>query len=68
MRYFLIAFNCSTNYQVRPQKWLKDRKSRKLTYNDLTHYQQVVSALNETMRLMSEIDAAIEAHGGWPLS
>ena len=53
-------------YQV-CQKWLKDRKGRKLTYDDLTHYQQIVSALNETIRLMSEIDVVIEEHGGWPL-
>lgn len=54
-------------YQV-CQKWLKDRKGRKLTYDDLTHYQHIASALNETIRLMSEIDAAIEAHGGWPMT
>jgi predicted helicase len=53
-------------YQVL-QKWLKDRKGRKLTYDDLTHYQHIISALNETIRLMSEIDTAIEAHGGWPI-
>jgi predicted helicase len=53
-------------YQV-CQKWLKDRKGRKLTYDDLTHYQRVVSALNETIRLMSEIDEAIEEHGSWPI-
>jgi len=49
------------------QKWLKDRKGRKLTYDDLTHYQNTVSALNETIRLISEIDEAIERQGGWPL-
>ena len=54
-------------YQV-CQKWLKDRKGRQLTYADLTHYQHLVSALNETIRLMSEIDASIDSHGGWPIS
>lgn len=29
-------------------------------------YQRVVVALNETIRLMAEIDDVIEAHGGWP--
>jgi predicted helicase len=53
-------------YQV-CQKWLKDRKGRQLTYDDLTHYRHVVAALAETMRLMAEIDAAIEHHGGWPI-
>ncbi len=46
-------------YQV-AQKWLKDRKGRTLTYDDLTHYQKVVVALKETIRLMTEIDSAGE--------
>jgi len=54
-------------YQV-SEKWLKDRKGRQLTYEDLTHYHHIVSSLNETIRLMSEIDIVIEAHGGWPIS
>ena len=54
-------------YQVL-QKWLKDRKGRKLTYDELTHYQHIVSALNETIHLMGEIDADIEEHGGWPIT
>ncbi len=53
-------------YQV-CQKWLKDRKGRKLTFDDLKHYQQIVSALAETIRLMALIDETIEAYGGWPL-
>jgi predicted helicase len=53
-------------YQV-CAKWLKDRKGRKLTYDDLTHYQQIVSALAETIKLMEQIDATITASGGWPI-
>ncbi len=53
-------------YQV-CEKWLKDRRGRRLSFEDLTHYQRVVVALRETIRLMSEVDAAIEAHGGWPI-
>ncbi len=53
-------------YQV-CEKWLKDRKGRTLTYDDLTHYQQTVAALAETIRLMAAIDETIEDHGGWPL-
>lgn len=52
-------------YQV-CQKWLKDRKGRTLSKDDLTHYQKIVVALNETIRLMKEIDEVIEKHGGWP--
>lgn len=43
------------------QKWLKDRAGRKLSYADLTHYQRMVAALKETIRLMAEIDATIPA-------
>ena len=48
-------------------KWLKDRKGRTLTDDDITHYGKIVAALGETIRLMGEIDAVIEEHGGWPL-
>ncbi|KAF0175985.1 MAG: adenine specific DNA methyltransferase [Limisphaerales bacterium] len=53
-------------YQV-CEKWLKDRKGRELTQDDLAHYQKIVVALSETIRLMKEIDEVIENHGGWPL-
>jgi len=48
-------------------KWLKDRKGRTLTIDDITHYTGVVSALSETIRIMDEIDEAIDEHGGWPI-
>lgn len=38
------------------QKWLKDRKNRELSYEDILHYQKIIVALNETDRLMKEID------------
>jgi len=50
-------------YQV-CQKWLKDRKGRKLSYDELTHYQKVIVALKQTIRLMAEIDGLIP---GWPV-
>jgi predicted helicase len=53
-------------YQV-CEKWLKDRKGRILSPDDIAHYQKVVVALAETIRLMGEIDEVIEEHGGWPL-
>jgi len=52
-------------YQV-CEKWLKDRKGRTLSADDITHYQKIVVALHETIRLMAEIDEVIETHGGWP--
>jgi hypothetical protein len=52
-------------YQV-CEKWLKDRKGRKLLKADIEHYHRIVVALSETIRLMKEIDEVIEKHGGWP--
>jgi hypothetical protein len=54
-------------YQV-CEKWLKDRKGRRLSCDEIEHYQRIVVALSETRRLMMEIDAAIEYHGGWPVN
>lgn len=51
-------------YQVL-DKWLKDRRGRQLSYDDLTHYQRVVVALQRTMAVMDEVDAAIPE---WPLT
>lgn len=38
------------------QKWLKDRKGRKLSYDDISHYQKIIVALTQTDRIMKEID------------
>ena len=38
------------------QKWLKDRKDRELSFEDILHYQKIVVALSETYRIMKEID------------
>ena len=38
------------------QKWLKDRKERALSFEDILHYQKIIVALTETARLMAEID------------
>jgi len=45
-------------------KWLKDRKGRTLSPQDITHYQQIVVALDETIKLMTAIDQAIP---GFPI-
>jgi SOS-response transcriptional repressor LexA len=47
-------------------KWLKDRKGRTLSDEDIAHYQKIVVAIHGTIRLMAEIDEVIEQHGGWP--
>ena len=38
------------------QKWLKDRKGRTLDFQDILHYGRIIYALQETDRIMNEID------------
>jgi len=38
------------------QKWLKDRKGRKLNFDDIVHYQKIIVALFETDNIMKKID------------
>jgi predicted helicase len=52
-------------YQV-CEKWLKDRKGRTLSKDDIAHYNKIIVALSETIRLMKKIDEVIDEHGGWP--
>ena len=37
------------------QKWLKDRKGRALSFDDVLHYQRIIKVLCETDRIMREI-------------
>jgi len=37
------------------QKWLKDRKGRKLNYDDIIHYQKIIVSLTETDKIMNKI-------------
>jgi hypothetical protein len=37
------------------QKWLKDRKGRVLSFDDVRHYQKIIKILCETDRIMKEI-------------
>ena len=53
-------------YQV-CEKWLKDRKGRTLTSDDVDHYRNVVAALTRTQSLMQEIDAVVNGVL-WPKS
>ena len=51
-----LAWNFYIGGYQPAQKWLKDRKGRELNYDDILHYQKMVVALNETDRIMKEID------------
>lgn len=42
------------------QKWLKDRRGRSLSFDDITHYQRIVKILVETDRIMKEIELPLE--------
>jgi predicted helicase len=51
-----IAWNFYIGGYQPAQKWLKDRKDRELSYEDILHYQKMIVALTETDRIMKEID------------
>ena len=42
------------------QKWLKDRKGRVLSWEDIAHYQSMIVTLTETARVMEEVDKVLE--------
>ena len=50
-----IAWNFFIGGYQPAQKWLKDRKGRTLTNEDIEHYQRIIVALTETDKIMSEI-------------
>jgi len=52
----VIAWNFYIGGYQPAQKWLKDRKERELSRDDILHYQKIIVALFETDRLMKEID------------
>lgn len=52
----LTAWNFYIGAYRPAQKWLKDRRYRTLTFNDIQHYQKIIIALIETDRIMREID------------
>jgi predicted helicase len=52
----LIAWECYIGGYQPAQKWLKDRTGRKLSFDDILHYQKIIVALTETNRIMQEID------------
>jgi predicted helicase len=42
------------------EKWLKDRRDRELSIDEIRHYQKIIVGLMETERLMQEIDEYFE--------
>lgn len=56
-----LAWNFFIGGYQPAQKWLKDRKGRTLDYQDILHYGHIVYALEETDRIMKEIDEIYSA-------
>ncbi|MEZ4525272.1 MAG: type ISP restriction/modification enzyme [Desulfobacterales bacterium] len=52
----LIAWEFFIGGYQPAQKWLKDRKGRKLDFADILHYQKIIAALTETDSIMKKID------------
>lgn len=38
------------------EKWLKDRKGRRLSLDDVEHYLKLITALKHTIRFQEQID------------
>jgi hypothetical protein len=47
------------------RKWLKDRKGRLLSDEDIACYERIVAAVGETLEIVEAIERAITLHGGW---
>lgn len=54
-----LAWNFYIGGYQPAQKWLKDRKGRELTNEDIEHYQKMIGAFTETDRIMKEIDKTL---------
>lgn len=52
----LIAWEFYIGGYQPAQKWLKDRKEREMSFEDVLHYQKIIVSLMETDRIMKEID------------
>ena len=55
-----IAWNFYIGGYQPAQKWLKDRKGRILSYEEVMHYQKIIKALLETHTIMQRLDEIIE--------
>jgi hypothetical protein len=55
-----VAWNFYIGAYQPAQKWLKDRKGRVLSSENIEHYQKIIVALEETDKIMKEIDKSID--------
>ena len=47
------------------RKWLRDRRGRMLSQQDLNHYQRILGSVQETLRCQRSIEEVLAARGGW---
>ncbi|MGB5091853.1 MAG: type ISP restriction/modification enzyme, partial [Parvibaculum sp.] len=59
-----VAWNFFIGGYQPAQKWLKDRKTRALGFEDVKHYQKIVKILAETDRIMHMIDMDLSGADG----
>ena len=55
-----IAWNFYIGGYQPAQKWLKDRKGRILSYEEILHYQKIIVALTKTYEIMQTLDNFVE--------
>ncbi len=55
-----VAWNFYIGGYQPAQKWLKDRRGRSLTFDDISHYQKIVKILSQTDRTMRKIELPLE--------
>mgnify|MGYP003871449839 CR=1 FL=1 len=55
----MIAWDFQIGGYQPARKWLKDRKDRELTLDDVRHYQRIVKILIETDRIMATIELPV---------
>lgn len=64
-QYFAPVPEAVWNYQIGGyqvcDKWLKDRKERRLELDDIRDYCRIVTALGQTIELQDEIDSIYPA-------
>ena len=51
-----VAWNFYIGGYQPAQKWLKDRKNKELSFDDIKHYAKIINALYLTNQLMKQID------------
>jgi len=49
-------------------KWLKDRRGRTLSIDDVQTYCRIIAAISETINLMEQLDEVLEDGGGLPFT